>query len=67
MTIEERIEAAIKLGLEYGDCESAHHKMWVIDQMIRLLAGDRYAALVAGRCDGEDGPHTYCWDEGIAP
>jgi len=26
-----------------------------------------YTALVAEACAGEDGPHTYSWEKGIAP
>ncbi|GGK61671.1 hypothetical protein Sme01_03490 [Sphaerisporangium melleum] len=28
---------------------------------------EQYRTLVAAACDGEDGPETYGWDEGIAP
>lgn len=28
---------------------------------------DEYAELRREACDGEDGPNTYNWDEGIAP
>ena len=41
--------------------------MWVIDQMVRALTGDGYEAWVKLQKDGEDGPNTYDWDEGIAP
>lgn len=42
--------------------------MWVIDQIIQILAGEeRYNQIVADSCAGEDGPNTYEWDEGIAP
>lgn len=66
-TDAERIELAIALGFEYGGIDGDHHKRWTIDQMIRILAGDRYAALVADYRSGEDGPDTYSWDEGVAP
>lgn len=59
----ERILLAIKVALDFGQTDGAHHKMWVIDQMMRVLAGDRYEALIVEyREDGE-----YSWDEGIAP
>jgi len=51
---------------EDGGFDGGHHKMWVIDQMIRILADD-YEAWVTEYRDGEDGPETYDWDEGIAP
>jgi hypothetical protein len=62
-----RIEEAIALAMEYGGRDGAHHKMWVIDQMVRVLAGDRYGAIVKNAKAGEDGPDTYDWDCGIPP
>jgi hypothetical protein len=67
MSDAEKIEAAIELAFQYGGIDGAHHKMWVIDQMLRILTGDKYDALVRESCDGEDGPDTYGWDTGIAP
>lgn len=63
----ELAQKAIELAVEYGGCDGAHHKMWVIDQMVRTLAGSRYDDIVADAKAGEDGPETYEWDEGIAP
>lgn len=63
----EIIQEAIKLGVEYGGINGSHHKTWVIDQMIRILAQDRYEQIVTDFKAGEDGPNTYDWDEGIAP
>jgi len=39
----------------------------VLDQVVRILAGERYAEVVREACDGEDGPHTYEWDTGTPP
>jgi hypothetical protein len=39
MTETERIAAALKVAVEYGDYDGDHHKMWTIDQMIRVLTG----------------------------
>jgi hypothetical protein len=88
--MEERIKRAlevVKPGIPDGD----HHKMWIIDQIVRELTGcpivertakdykgrdycykalgesKEYLAFVAAMKDGEDGPETYSWDEGIAP
>ena len=66
-TDAERIQAAIDLIVELGGIDGAHHKNWVLDQVVRILAGDSYEQLVADVCDGPDGPDTYSWDEGIAP
>ena len=65
--LEERINNAIMIALRYGDIDGAHHKSWVIDQMVRALAGEDYDAIIANACDGEDGESTYSWDVGIAP
>ena len=67
MSSEDRIEAAIDLAVRFGGIDGNHHKAWVIDQMVRVLAGCRYEAIVKESCDGEDGPNTYTWETGIAP
>lgn len=64
---EDRIEKAIELAVQYGGIDGDHHNAWVIDQMVRTLAGDDYERIVADACDGEDGPETYEWNRGIAP
>ena len=63
----ERIEKALDVALRYGGIDGAHHKTWVIDQMVRALTGDEYEAWLVEYRDGEDGPETYEWDEGITP
>lgn len=59
--------SALEIARRYGQDDGAHHKAWVIDQMVRALTGSGYDAWIAGFCVGEDGPETYSWDEGIAP
>lgn len=58
---------ALDLIVRYGGIDGAHHKAWVIDQVVRALTGDGYDEWVRAAKDGEDGPETYEWDEGIAP
>ena len=58
---------ALNFAKDYGSIDGAHHKAWVIDQMVRALTGHGYADFVRKRKDGLDGPETYNWDEGIAP
>jgi len=58
---------AIKIGLQYGQIDGSHYKMWVIDQMIRILADINYDEIIKDACKGEDGDDTYEWDCGIAP
>jgi hypothetical protein len=65
--LQERIDAAISLAVQFGGIDGDHHKAWVIDQMVRALAADAYDEIVRDACDGDDGPETYTWEEGIAP
>ena len=69
--MREKIEDALDIANRYGGIDGAHHKTWVIDQMVRALTGfpseGCYEAWVREHCKGEDGPCTYSWDEGIAP
>lgn len=79
MTDREKIRRALEVAWRSGDTDGAHHKAWVIDQMVRALNGcegspelglqsnEAYAAWVRLTRSGEDGPETYGWDEGIAP
>jgi hypothetical protein len=34
-----RIKAALELAMQDGAVDGSHHKMWVIDQMVRILTG----------------------------
>lgn len=64
---EERSNAAIELAVRFGGIDGDHHKAWVIDQMVRALAAEGYKHVVKTACEGEDGPNTYPWNEGIPP
>lgn len=37
--MEKRIEKALEVANRYGGIDGGHHKMWVIDQMVRVLTG----------------------------
>ena len=67
MTDTEKVAAALNIIAQCGDVDGGHHKQWVIDQVARALLGVGYAQWVADMKDGEDGPETYDWDEGIPP
>lgn len=67
MTTQDRVDAAVRIGLACGGIDGEHHKQWVIDQMLRVLLGDAYGQAIRDSCAGEDGPDTYYWDEGIPP
>jgi hypothetical protein len=64
---EKRVKEARQFAFRYGCIDGAHHKMWTIDQIVRILSGSEYEELVLENCAGADGPNTYSWDEGIAP
>lgn len=36
---EERIKNALEIANHFGQIGGSHHKMWVIDQMVRALCG----------------------------
>lgn len=59
---------AIELILRFAQIDGAHHKMWTLDQVLRILAGDGYDKLIVDYCgDPEDEDNYYGWDTGIAP
>ena len=62
-----RVRAALAMAARYGGTDGEHHKTWVIDQMVRALTGPQYRRWVRSARDGDEGPDTYEWDEGIAP
>lgn len=66
MTEEKKVLNLIK---DYGGIDGAHHKQWLLDQLVRAITvhPEAYAEWVADYEAGEDGPDTYSWDEGIAP
>ena len=64
MTDRER--AVLDVIESYGWVDGDHHKAWVLDQIVRLLAED-YGKWVKAYKAGEDGPDTYSYYEGIAP
>lgn len=64
--MEERIKKALKYAWSYGQIDGCHHKMWVIDQMVRALLEDEYKEWVK-RYETPDGDDYWEWDTGIAP
>ena len=62
-----RIADALKIAMRYGWIDGAHHKQWVIDQMVRVLAGDRYQELIDMFNEPDESSMVPQWDEGIAP
>lgn len=62
-----KLEEAMDFLLAFGQVDGSHHKMWVIDQTIRILTGEKYDDIIKMYRDGEDGENTHEWDCGIAP
>jgi hypothetical protein len=62
MSPQDRINAAVSLINELGDIDGAHHKQWLLDQVVRLLLAEEYDAW-AKAIDAEG----FYWDQGIAP
>lgn len=61
--MDKRIEDALGFAWQYGQIDGNHHKMWVIDQIVRVLLGDGYEKWV----EEYEGDDEYEWDVGIAP
>ena len=64
--MEDKVKKALDLIEEWGGIDGEHHKQWLLDQLVRVLADD-YDKWVRDWENGEDGPSTYEWDKGIAP
>lgn len=61
------IALAVQIAERYAMIDGAHHKQWVIDQMIRAMLGEDYC-----RWRNEYDNYSYVegyqmWDEGITP
>ena len=64
------VNKALQLAFDWGQVDGDHHKMWVIDQMVRALLGDTYEYsqwVKAYQEFDEEGEPQYFWDEGVAP
>ena len=69
ISYEEQTKEALGIIGMYGQIDGAHHKAWVIDQVVRALTREYYDEWVAeweGEID-ENGDKEYEWDPGIAP
>jgi len=56
-------ERACALALRYGGIDGGHHKQWLIDQMLRIVAGDDYDRIV----EQYNSDPCAQWNTGIAP
>ncbi len=62
---DERIKAALEVAEHYGGIDGAHHKHWVIDQMVRAMTAHEYEKWVEEMTTGNNA--GYDWDVGIPP
>ena len=64
--LEKKIARALIVADEYGHIDGAHHKDWVIDQMVRALFTDEHNGyeLWVARWQAAKGT---TWDTGTAP
>jgi hypothetical protein len=61
------VERALEIADDHAGHGEAHHKAWVIDQMLREILGEEYQEWITEWEFGGHGPRTYEWDKGIAP
>jgi hypothetical protein len=68
LSSDERIKEAINIAFKYGQIDGSHHRLWAIDQIVRVLCGDigTYAKFISDYETDENGKE-YEWDTGIAP
>ena len=73
--MEERIKKALEIAWRYGQIDGSNHKMWVIDQIVKILCKDekeysdwveRYETSM-GIDEYYKWKEHYKWDTGIAP
>ena len=57
---------ALEIIFDYSQIDGSHHKAWVIDQVARVLLGDKYEEAIEEYMY-YDKDECYDWDEGIAP
>lgn len=61
------IKKVLELIFQYGQIDGDHHKAWVIDQIVRILTGDKYKEWVKEYTYDEETGECYSWNKGIAP
>lgn len=68
---KQKNEAVLELIEQYGGIDGAHHKQWVLDQIVRQILGpeeyEKWVEEMRGEYDEDEEMYEYDWDEGIAP
>jgi hypothetical protein len=57
------VETAVEIIERYGMIDGAHHKQWILDQILRTLLGDGYEKWI----EKYNVPEYQPWDTGITP
>lgn len=65
--LADKFDKVLNVIFQYGQIDGAHHKAWVIDQIVRILQGKEYTDWVYNYEHDEQTGDTYTWDTGIAP
>ena len=65
--LQKKVEEAIQLASDSMSFSGEHHKAWYIDQIVRVLAGDKYPEIVNEAKKDENGEETQVWEEGVQP
>ena len=65
--MRESLVEAMNLITDCGQIDGNHHKLYILDQIARKVMGNDYDEWVKRMKNGEDGPETYWYDEGVAP
>ena len=67
--MDERISKALGIAWQYGQIDGGRHKMWVIDQMVRVLCGssEEYYDWVNAYSTPVGNEEPYVWNTGIMP
>jgi hypothetical protein len=61
--LQSKINKAINIATEYGMTDGAHHKQWVIDQMLRTLLGEKPYEKWLDKKNSD--PNYDPWDQGV--
>lgn len=66
---KDRIKEALDIAWRYGCVDGEHHKMWTINQMVKVLccSEENYNKWVEAYESPLDDGDYYEWDCGIAP
>lgn len=61
--MQDRIDDAVEIILNYGDMTDYRHQRWVLDKVLRVLTKESYRGLI----EGHELIHKKRWDTGEAP